>query len=227
MKLKGVLLDIDNTLYEYNKPHEIALATCLESISEILKLDMVELNLLYLKAKKQIHIQLPCTASSHNRLLYFQRMFEIAGCNQLGVPLDLFRKYWKIFNQNILLYKGVDIFLEKIKQYKVCLLTDLTSDVQFEKIHKLNLFNYADYIVTSEEAGIEKPHPYMFLLALNKMSLTNKEVCMVGDNYQKDIIGASNLNIKSYWLNKSNEIHNHINKGIIEFDDFNTLIDLF
>ena len=39
------------------------------------------------------------------------------------------------------------------------------------------------------------------MMALQKLNLNNYEVCMIGDNYEKDILGANDLNINTIWFN--------------------------
>ncbi|SCW85547.1 putative hydrolase of the HAD superfamily [Paenibacillus tianmuensis] len=224
MKYKGYLLDIDNTLYEYDRTHSIAIDHVLTYFSQELSIEKSNLNEGYREARSQIHHELSETAASHNRLLYFQRMFEILEINSANYSLKAYQLYWEIFIQNIVPFDGVYDFLESIKNYKICFVTDLTADVQFKKIEKMNLQQYCDYVVTSEEAGREKPHPYMFLLALQKMKLTSSDVCMIGDSFNKDIVGASNLGIDSYWLNNASKAEDTSHGHITEIKNFNELM---
>ena len=55
MKYKGILLDIDNTLYDYDKTHTKALEALIASASELLYIDAVDLKNAYIKARKQIN----------------------------------------------------------------------------------------------------------------------------------------------------------------------------
>ena len=55
--------------------------------------------------------------------------------------------------------------------------------------------NYINYIVTSEEAGVEKPHPYIFINALTKINAKAEEAIMIGDDLKKDVKGAKNMHI--------------------------------
>jgi len=80
--------------------------------------------------------------------------------------------------------------------------------------------------VTSEEAGKEKPHPYMFMLALQKLNLQTNDVCMIGDSFKKDIFGASNLNIKSIWLNSDEKKENYDNALVQEVKTFKEILEL-
>ena len=64
----------------------------------------------------------------------------------------------------------------------------------------MNLEEKINFIVTSEEAGIEKPNKLIFNLSLEKIQLQYKDVIMVGDSFSKDIKGANELGIKSYLI---------------------------
>ncbi len=223
MKYKGILLDIDNTVYNYNDAHTKALQQLLIKTQHETKISQIVIENAYLNARKHIHTELAETASSHNRLLYIQRMLELLDINSMTLSLKLYNSYWDTYLETMKLYEGVIEFLNHYQEKPICLVTDLTAHIQHRKIERLGLYQYANYVVTSEEAGKEKPHPYLFMLALKKMDLTADEVCMIGDNYSKDILGASALGIQSYWLNSENNKEKIVNKNIIEVQNFNEL----
>lgn len=58
-----------------------------------------------------------------------------------------------------------------------------------------------DCLVTSEEAGAEKPSHVVYDLCLKKLRLTPEEVCFVGDNLKRDIKGALAAGMKAVWFN--------------------------
>ena len=84
------------------------------------------------------------------------------------------------------------------KKHPICCVTDLTAEIQFRKLMKLNLENKIKFIVTSEEVGIEKPNKKMFEKALEKLNLKADQVIMIGDSMSKDILGGEALEIKSF-----------------------------
>lgn len=227
MSIKGLLIDFDDTLYDYERCHHYALSCVFASLTDYTNIDVESLLERYNIAKKAIHIPLHGYASSHNRLLYFQKMIEQLPV-RLESPISLakhcYSLYWDSFISHIKLFDDViDLFKDLRKQgIKIIMVTDLTADVQFKKIQRLGLDNLFDYVVTSEEAGCEKPHPYIFELALRKANLLPEQVYMVGDSYNKDIVGASNMGIQSIWLNRSDIIHS-ITDQIKEIKQFNEL----
>lgn len=69
----------------------------------------------------------------------------------------------------------------------------------------MGLSNFLDVFVTSEETSREKPHSSVFLLALHRLGVSEKQVLMVGDDYENDIKGALSLDIDSILLDKEDE----------------------
>jgi HAD superfamily hydrolase (TIGR01549 family) len=201
----GILLDLDNTLYDYNRCHLNAINNVEEYCQSKLGIGVDDFNREYKSGRKSINIELANTASSHNRLLYFQRALENLSVNPLSVALDLYNAYWNTFLDTMELDEGVTFFFQSLKETNICLITDLTAHIQYRKVRKLGLEGYIQNIVTSEEAGVEKPNPHIFKTALSKLDKPINEVCMIGDNYQKDIVGAVSIGIEAYWMNRENE----------------------
>lgn len=188
-----ILLDMDNTIYEYAPCHTAALQEAAEAAYENLSIRSDDFKHYYENARQEIHRRLHNTAASHNRLLYFQRLLELGGHGvKPGLALRLYEIYWEAFIKNIKIFEGVYEFLDCAKQadIPVALVTDLTADIQFKKIERLCLEKFIAAVVTSEEAGAEKPAPDIFILAVEKMARAAKTVWMIGDSLKKDIAGG-------------------------------------
>jgi HAD superfamily hydrolase (TIGR01549 family) len=222
---KGLLLDIDNTLYPYKYPHEAGLNAAFSVIESRYGIETRTIMGAYLKAREEVHITLPDTAASHNRILYFQKMLERLDLRSTSFTLDVYEAYWGAFLNEMTVFDGVYEMLEKYKN-RICLVTDLTAHIQHRKIKKLMLDKYVDLVVTSEEVGHEKPHPSMFNLSLEKLKCSKDEVCMIGDSFKKDILGASRLGIQSIWLNSSGGTEEHNSPLIKEVNSFEKILKL-
>ena len=200
---KAVLFDLDNTLYDYDKPHEKALKEVYKVLKKYIDISFNRFMKLFDLSKSEIHKELAGTASAHNRILYFQRLIEKTH-NTIDpkIILRLYKTYWDTFLKNMKKRKGViDVFRKiKKKDIKIVIVTDLTTHIQLRKIEKLKISNYVDFLVTSEEAGSEKPHSIMFLLALNKLNIIPKDAIMVGDNTVTDIEGANSVGLETVLL---------------------------
>lgn len=207
-KVKVILLDLDNTLYEYEPVHKKALRSSHKILKMNNKLSFNKFVKIFNLSKSEIHRELSGTASSHNRVLYFQRLIEKTHKTiEPEIILKMYNAYWDTFLKHIKLEAGVLSTLKEIKKRKrkIIILSDLTAHIQMRKIKKLGLTPYIDFLVTSEEAGREKPHPSMFLLALNKVGVLPQEAIVVGDDLKKDVEGANSLGIKSILLKRKKE----------------------
>ncbi|MFN3233804.1 MAG: HAD family hydrolase [Gammaproteobacteria bacterium] len=190
-----ILFDLDNTFYHYETSHQHALQAIKEKLFTSLDLRKEAFQHHYEQAKKIIKNNLKNTASSHNRLLYFQIMLESLGMkSQPSLALDCEQTYWQTFLSKTTLVDGVHECMKTIKKNNIpCgLVTNLTTQIQFKKLIHFKLDDYFDYIVTSEEVGIEKPHHKMFERLLKKFDTPIEKIWMVGDSLEDDIQGAKN-----------------------------------
>lgn len=189
----GIFFDLDNTFYSYSPAHEAAQDSVRAKAMQMFSISKKHFDNACIEARTQIKKQLPDHAASHSRLLYFQRMLEIMGLgSQILLALDFEQTYWRTFLAKARLFEGVKEVLDELRLQGVALaiVTDLTAQIQFRKIVLFELDKFFDCVVTSEEAGFEKPHHAPFLLAENKLRLKNGIIWMVGDSVAKDIRGA-------------------------------------
>ena len=195
---QAIIFDTDNTLYAYNIPHQQAMKAVNHKACKLLVVTPNEFNFAYEQARDQIKKHLGMTASSHSRLLYFQRTIEILGMKtQLLMTLDLEQTYWRTFLGACEIFPGVQDFVQDVRTagIRTAIVTDLTAQIQFRKIIYFGLDNYFDYVVTSEEAGADKPAKAPFEIALDKLKVDPENCWMIGDNPHADIAGGRMLNI--------------------------------
>jgi len=69
--------------------------------------------------------------------------------------------------------------------------------------HELGLTPYIDFALTSFEVDAEKPHPPIFLAALERAGVSGSEAIHVGDQYHSDVIGARGAEIKPLLLDRN------------------------
>ncbi|MDR2623988.1 MAG: TIGR02253 family HAD-type hydrolase [Methanobrevibacter sp.] len=94
--------------------------------------------------------------------------------------------------------KTTDVLIYlKSKGYKLAVISNGLTIKQWEKLVRLNLHNFFDGVVTSEEVGFEKPNKYIFDEALKKMDCEAENSIMVGNRLDTDCIGAINAGMSS------------------------------
>lgn len=189
----AILFDTDNTLYPYDPAHAAAQQAVRDKVAKTFSIAPEDFDKAFNEARAQVKTRLKHTASSHSRLLYLQRMLEIMGLgSQVLLALDFEQTYWRTFLSNAVLFDEVKELLDDIRLLGIptAIVTDLTAQIQFRKVVYFGLDHYFDYIVTSEEAGFDKPHAAPFQIAIEKMRPKGDCLWMIGDNPVNDILGA-------------------------------------
>ena len=199
--IKGVIFDIDGTLYSYAENDKIARGKLCDFAEKILGIDNENFLKAYFEARRIVKEQLTDGGSRHSRILFLQTTLELLGKNDFLHILKMYDCYWDNFLAGMKPFEGAVEFIRKLKKsgIKIALCTDMTAQIQYRKIHQLGLSDLIDFMVSSEETGLEKPAPIMFELALKKMGISADVAAYFGDSLERDIEGANNVGIKSFW----------------------------
>jgi putative hydrolase of the HAD superfamily len=199
MKLQAILLDLDNTLYEYDPCNEAALVLVHQRLAAWGELGADEFRRLHDASRAELAQGLSGQAASHSRLLIFNRVLD-----QLGWPdrwaraLELHEVYWREFCCRMQPAPGLVTTLERLAQHApLALVTNQTTEVQFRKVGQLGIARHLTEIITSEEAGADKPDPRIFDLALKRLAVRDPACAvMVGDT-AGDIDGARRCGLRT------------------------------
>lgn len=82
------------------------------------------------------------------------------------------------------------------------IVTNGPADIQREKVALLGLPPLVDAIVISGEAGVAKPDPAIFALALDRLAGSPAEAIYLGDAPEVDIGGAKAAGLRAVWMNR-------------------------
>ncbi len=167
-----------------------------------------QFNLAYVKTDEE----LKCISGSINdyrTLLLGQTQFHLQFINPEGLKeTGLYKIASKITNEimadvNICLSESKKIFEVLKKNYKLGIVSNFYGNL--EKIcESIGFSKYIDVMIDSEVVEIEKPHPGIFSLALQKLGVMPANTFVVGDSYERDIVPSKILGCKTIWLkNKS------------------------
>ena len=153
--------------------------------------------------RKRLARQQPAMPPTHDRVLFAQGALERMGLNAVRYSREAFRVYWNAVFAKMTLRPGVAEFLDELRAVgvKVAICTNMLADIQMEKLEYLGIADKVDCLVTSEEAGVDKPGSAIFWLAMHKCRCLPEETVMVGDNFTHDIQGALDVGIDGVWLN--------------------------
>jgi putative hydrolase of the HAD superfamily len=112
--------------------------------------------------------------------------------------LKLIKRFKQLLEAaTFVLYGDVPLTLKTLKQRGLIL--GLISNLY---ISRAGLKPYLDLVVTSKEAGANKPEPPIFLLALDRAGVNASEAVYVGDQYNIDVVGARGVGINPVLIDR-------------------------
>ena len=88
-------------------------------------------------------------------------------------------------------------------KYHLHLITNGFQEVQHTKLSGSGMGPYFETLTVSEEVGVKKPNPEIFLYALKKAGATPEESLMIGDEMDVDIDGARAAGMDQIFFNPS------------------------
>ncbi|MHA1751131.1 MAG: TIGR02253 family HAD-type hydrolase [Candidatus Helarchaeota archaeon] len=88
------------------------------------------------------------------------------------------------------------------KNLKICIITDGLPDKQYEKILRLKIHKYLNDIIISDEVGVRKPNPKLYLIALERFDIKPEESIYIGDHYEKDIVPAKKIGMHTVLIHR-------------------------
>lgn len=99
-------------------------------------------------------------------------------------------------------YDFAEPTLKKLKAmgYKIGLITNGNSPLQYKKLQMLELTDKFDEIIVSGDTPYEKPDKRIFLMMAEKMGIEPQEMMYVGDHPLNDIEGSRNAGCVSVWV---------------------------
>lgn len=97
----------------------------------------------------------------------------------------------------------------------------------YKLLDKYDITLYFQRIFISDEVGWRKPHPNIFNIALSELGKDSSEAVLVGDDYDADIVGASDLGIDTVYLNgKEDNTEDIYNYRISELSQITDIIQV-
>lgn len=191
--IKAVFFDIDDTLFHFSGVHPHGMKAITNYLQETNNVSKESLNQALFQAQKIIGERIGYSAAAfHNRQIRFQNALEILGIPIYPYATRMYELYWNTIIEEAVPEPGICQLLKSLKEKGIYLGigSDMTSYIQNKKLEKLGIAQYFDSVVTSEEAGIDKPDSGVFRLCISKAGYRPKECLFIGDHVEKDYKGA-------------------------------------
>jgi FMN phosphatase YigB (HAD superfamily) len=104
---------------------------------------------------------------------------------------------------------GAQNALKEISSHFVCCLASNAGDSNAElmglALERVHIRHYFKYLFTEKELGVTKPSLEFYRNILKKTGFQPAECIAVGNDYEKDILPAGTIGIKTIWLSSSED----------------------
>jgi len=165
--------------------------------------------------------------------LEYQQVFDHFLTNVVGkVDLKILSSgivaYRKAREANLIPYPHVYSTLTRLLKMglKLGILSDAPGKEAWLRLAYLNFHHIFDEVVTFEDTGERKPSPVPFRAILKKLGVQPDEALMIGDWAGRDIVGASNLGIKTAFAKYGDTFETVVHNADYELNDFSEIIDI-
>lgn len=206
--IKAVIFDIDNTLYDFDRANRYGMEAVQDYCARSFGLEEPHFQKCYRKAWHMAEQRVGAdTAAIHNRMLRFQCMMELLGQPLFPHVKTLACTYWDTVLERMEPYPGAEELFRTLHEsgIRIGVGTDMTAYIQYRKLEELGLSPYVDMVVTSEEAGVEKPDSKFFGLCVEKAGCLAEECAFIGDNLKKDVQGSIDAGLRGIWYSQGKE----------------------
>jgi putative hydrolase of the HAD superfamily len=199
LAIEAVLFDLDDTLYEYSPCNDAGLREAYARLALDSDLSADRFFALHDEVRLELAQELAGQAASHERSHFFKRIVERSvGPAHVGLMSALNEAYWSAFLDRMQLASGATEVLEELSsKYALAVVSNHTTLPQLRKLERLGIASHFKVLLTSEEAGADKPDRRIFDRALQALDVPAGRAVMVGDNLQGDVRGAEALGMRA------------------------------
>jgi putative hydrolase of the HAD superfamily len=200
---RAVLFDLDDTLFDHHRSASAALRCIHQSFAPSVAFDAFERH--HTQYLEEMHVEVLAGRVEMNeaRRERFRRVFRALG---LALPADQTDAVATAYRTGYLAARramdgAIELLTALHARTRIGIVSNNLLDEQVEKLHHCRMDPFVDVLVVSEEAGIAKPDPGIFQIALDRLGIRAEETVMVGDSWANDIVGARRAAIRAVWFN--------------------------
>jgi putative hydrolase of the HAD superfamily len=208
LKYKHVYFDLDRTLWDFDAAAEVAFERLYD------KYDLKSLGIpsahefheVYHPLNEQLWVLYRADKITKDELnrTRFLKPLEHYGIHNIELADHLSEDYVYWSPRIVRLIPGTMELLDYLKpKYHLHLITNGFQEVQHTKLSGSGMEPYFETLTVSEEVGVKKPNPEIFLYALRKANATAEESIVIGDEMAVDIDGARAAGIDQIFFNPS------------------------
>lgn len=201
--IKAVLIDIDDTIFDFNKCSKNAFKKTLKKLD----LSYKEKDFLYFNEVNDILWNKQKLGKININEVFIERSIMMSKYFEHDIEKEIFNDLFVefLYDEDEMVDDIEDLLSYLSNKYQIYAASNGIYDMQINRLKKSNLDKYFKDIFVSDKMVYEKPDKKFFEKIMNITKYSNKNLIMIGDSIKSDIIGAKNSGIKSIYFNKGNK----------------------
>jgi len=210
MTIRAIFFDLDDTLLDDTESSEHAAEIVAAELTADRGLDPADLAAAYLTAAIDFWERLEPGSrkppSGAIRPSIWRQALSSRGVDDFALAQRLARRYDALRLERVELFpETVPVLHQLHGRYKLAIITNGFAETHEKKIARLELARFFDTIILAGELELVKPDPSVFRHAMEAAQASADESVMVGDRYERDILGAHAAGMRAIWINVRNE----------------------
>ena len=206
-RTRVVLSDLDDTLFDHAHATRTAQRVVAEATPELAAWRPEDLERRHREVLDELHLEVLAGRLSVDeaRIERFRRLLEEGGApGSIALARQIARDYRHAYEIAWQAVPGAIDLLTALRRtgLPIVVVTNNIVLEQRQKLARVGLDRLVDVLVTSEEVGITKPSPGIFVEALARVRAGAEEAVMVGDAWSTDVEGARAAGVRAVWLNR-------------------------
>jgi putative hydrolase of the HAD superfamily len=204
--VRAVFFDLDDTLFDHHHCARTALQAVQSCHSCFSTMTLSELEAAHSRFLEELHQDVIAGRRRLDdaRRERFRRLFGAAGVEADDRLADhtaaAYRERYRAVRKAV---HGAPALLPLVRERAlVGVISNNLLEEQQEKLRFCGLASSVDALVVSEEAGVAKPDPAIFSIALGRLGCAPEEAVMLGDSWASDVVGARAAGVRAVWFNR-------------------------
>lgn len=203
--IKAISFDGDMTLWDFEKVMHYSLSLTLQELRRhVPERAAAQLTIdTMIDIRNTVAAELKGTTVNLEqiRLKAFHRTLEFIHWDDPALAAALNQLYLKHRFEDIELYPDAIPCLDALKDlFAIGLISNGNSDPE-----QCGLSGYFDFVILSQDIGVEKPHSEIFLSAVAQAGYEPEQLMHIGDSLKSDVVEANGISAISVWLNRNGE----------------------
>lgn len=207
--MKVICFDLDDTLVDFNPGEKKARLVLIHRLATKSQTSVDHIGRIYDDIWYQIkpgYMEMVNNGLNEMaiRNIHLSRLIDVIHCEEASSHLT--QIHWDLSLGNLKVYPDADSVIKYLSEkYNLAMITNGPSDLQREKINRLKFLDLFDEIIISGDLGYHKPDEKIFKEMTKRTGADPSDIVYIGNNYQKDVVGAHQAGWKTVWVNRKNE----------------------